>query len=103
MASEHIIKSYDEELRRLNNTITRMGGLAESQVAAAIDGWLDGVLDAPAAERLLLDGLQSREIRRRQTRPDESEEPSVEHGDVEAAGELSAVQARVELQLDLLA
>src|SRR6516225_1134689 len=37
MASEHIIKSYDEELRRLNNTITRMGGLAESQVAASID------------------------------------------------------------------
>jgi len=37
MASEHIIKSYDEELRRLDNTITQMGGLAETQLAAAID------------------------------------------------------------------
>jgi phosphate transport system protein len=37
MASEHIIKSYDEELRRLNNTITEMGGLAESQLAGAIE------------------------------------------------------------------
>ncbi|HYM01727.1 MAG TPA: phosphate signaling complex protein PhoU [Stellaceae bacterium] len=37
MASEHIIKSYDDELRRLDNTITQMGGLAESQLAAAIE------------------------------------------------------------------
>jgi phosphate transport system protein len=37
MANEHIIKSYDEELRRLNNTIMQMGGLAEGQLAAAID------------------------------------------------------------------
>lgn len=35
--AEHIIKSYDEELRRLNGTITQMGGLAESQLAAAIE------------------------------------------------------------------
>jgi len=37
MATEHIIKSYDEELRRLNNTITQMDGLGESQLAAAIE------------------------------------------------------------------
>ena len=37
MASEHIIKSYDEELRKLSNMITEMGGLAESQLATAID------------------------------------------------------------------
>jgi phosphate transport system protein len=37
MASEHIIKSYDEELERLNRMIVEMGGLAESQVAAAIE------------------------------------------------------------------
>jgi len=37
MASEHIVKSYDEELRKLSNTITEMGGLAESQLAGAID------------------------------------------------------------------
>jgi phosphate transport system protein len=37
MAAEHIIKSYDEELGRLNNMIVEMGGLAESQLASAID------------------------------------------------------------------
>jgi phosphate transport system protein len=36
MPSDHVVKSYDEELKRLNNTITEMGGLAESQLAAAI-------------------------------------------------------------------
>ena len=36
MPSEHVIKSYDDELRRLNNIITEMGGLAESQLAGAI-------------------------------------------------------------------
>jgi phosphate transport system protein len=36
MPTDHIMKSYDEELTRLNNAIIRMGGLAESQVAAAI-------------------------------------------------------------------
>jgi phosphate transport system protein len=37
MVSEHIIKSYDEELQRLDRTITAMGGLAESQLGDAID------------------------------------------------------------------
>src|SRR5450432_977426 len=37
MTSEHIIKSYDEELRRLNSTIMQMGGHAERQLAAAIE------------------------------------------------------------------
>ena len=36
MASEHIVKSYDEELKRLNATISEMGGRAESQLAAAV-------------------------------------------------------------------
>jgi len=35
--SEHIVKSYDEELHRLSNTIVEMGGLAESQLASAIE------------------------------------------------------------------
>ena len=35
MAAEHIIKSYDEELGRLSKMIVEMGGLAESQLAAA--------------------------------------------------------------------
>jgi phosphate transport system protein len=37
MAAEHIIKSYDEELNRLSKMIAEMGGLAESQLAAAIE------------------------------------------------------------------
>jgi phosphate transport system protein len=37
MSSEHIIKSYDEELERLSKMIVEMGGLAESQLAAAIE------------------------------------------------------------------
>src|SRR5690348_2911823 len=37
MPSEHIIKSYDEELQRLDNAITQMGGIAESQLGASIE------------------------------------------------------------------
>ncbi len=37
MVGEHIIKSYDEELGRLSKMIVEMGGLAESQLAAAIE------------------------------------------------------------------
>ena len=37
MVSEHIIKSYDQELQRLDNIISEMGGLSESQLAAAIE------------------------------------------------------------------
>ena len=37
MASEHITKAYDEELRGLNNTVAEMGGLAESQLGSAIE------------------------------------------------------------------
>ncbi len=37
MAAEHIVKSYDEELERLSKMIVEMGGLAESQLAAAIE------------------------------------------------------------------
>ncbi len=36
MTSEHIVKSYDDELNQLNETILKMGGLAEAQFADAI-------------------------------------------------------------------
>jgi phosphate transport system protein len=36
MVGEHIVRSFDEELKRLTNAIARMGGLAESQIAGAI-------------------------------------------------------------------
>jgi phosphate transport system protein len=41
MPAEHIIKSYDEELDRLNKMIVEMGGLAEDQLAAAIDAVIE--------------------------------------------------------------
>jgi phosphate transport system protein len=34
-APEHLVKSYDQELKRLVNLITEMGGIVESQVANA--------------------------------------------------------------------
>jgi phosphate transport system protein len=37
MASEHIIKSYDQELARLDNIISEMGGLTESQLNSAME------------------------------------------------------------------
>ena len=36
MRGEHIVRSYDEELQRLSNMVAQMGGLAETQLAAAI-------------------------------------------------------------------
>jgi len=33
----HTVRSYDEELNQLNNYISEMGGLAEAQLAAALD------------------------------------------------------------------
>ncbi|MBK8175052.1 MAG: phosphate signaling complex protein PhoU [Rhodospirillales bacterium] len=37
MTSEHIVKSFDDQLKRLENLIAEMGGLAEVQLAKAID------------------------------------------------------------------
>lgn len=37
MTSEHIVKSYDEELKAMSRAVLRMGGLSEAQFAAAID------------------------------------------------------------------
>ncbi|MGF1611739.1 MAG: phosphate signaling complex protein PhoU, partial [Kiloniellales bacterium] len=34
--TEHIVKSFDEELEQLNEIVVRMGGLAEAQLADAI-------------------------------------------------------------------
>ena len=37
MEAEHIVRSYGDELRDLNDMIARMGGLTESQIARAIE------------------------------------------------------------------
>ena len=39
-APEHLVKSYDLELKRLGNLITEMGGIVESQVADAAEAIL---------------------------------------------------------------
>jgi phosphate transport system protein len=36
-SSEHIARGYDDELRKLSNTVAEMGGLAESQLGSAIE------------------------------------------------------------------
>ncbi len=50
--AEHIVKRYDEELARLRGLMTDMGGMVESQVAAACDAILlrDGDAAARAVE-----------------------------------------------------
>ncbi len=47
--TEHIVKSYDNELKRLAALITSMGGMVESQVALACTAILEG--DPEAASR----------------------------------------------------
>jgi len=37
MVSEHTVKSYDDELKNLNQIIAQMGGLAEAQLQSAIE------------------------------------------------------------------
>ena len=38
--SEHIVKSYEEQLQNLTNTIVKVGGLAESQFASSVNALL---------------------------------------------------------------
>ena len=40
MSSEHIVKSFDEQLKRLDNLIAEMGGLAEVQLSEAIEAMM---------------------------------------------------------------
>jgi phosphate transport system protein len=61
LPAEHIIKSYDEELDRLNRMIIEMGGLAESQLAAAIEAVIER--DSDLASQVIeddgkVDGLE---------------------------------------------
>ena len=49
MAGEHIVRSFDEDLNRLDNMIVEMGGLAEMQLSQAIEAKLaDAVEVVPA-------------------------------------------------------
>ncbi len=50
MESGHIVKAYDEELRKLDTVIAEMGGLAESQLSEAIQALIKR--DGEMAERV---------------------------------------------------
>ena len=62
MPAEHIIKSYDEELDRLNKMIVEMGGLAESQLAAAIEAVVKR--DSELAARVVEDDAKVDQLER---------------------------------------
>jgi phosphate transport system protein len=47
-APEHLVKSYDQELKRLRNLITEMGGIVESQVADAAQAVMQRDVDLAA-------------------------------------------------------
>ncbi len=51
MTTEHIVKSFDEELNRLDGIIAEMGGLAEAQLADAIE--VLATRDAEKASRVV--------------------------------------------------
>jgi phosphate transport system protein len=59
---EHTVRSYDEELERLNKIIVEMGGLAESQIAAAIDAAVKR--DSELAARVIEGDLQVDQLER---------------------------------------
>jgi phosphate transport system protein len=56
MATQHTVKSYEDELRQLETAILRMGGLAEGQLAAAIHAFV--TRDIELAERTIAEDKQ---------------------------------------------
>lgn len=51
--SDHIVKSFDDELQRLNKELTRMGRMAVSQLDSAMD--LIGCFEPVLADRIIAD------------------------------------------------
>ena len=49
--SDHIVKSFDEQLNQLSQLIARMGGLAESQLASGLDALIKR--DSDLAQRVV--------------------------------------------------
>ena len=58
MASEHIIKSYDQELHRLDNIVAEMGGLAERMIVESVDALIRR--DVALGNRVVSDGTIGR-------------------------------------------
>ena len=51
MSTEHIVKSFDDELKQLSQMVAQMGGLAEAQLQAAIEALV--ARDAEGAARVV--------------------------------------------------
>jgi len=51
MSSEHIVKSFDEELKQLSQMVAQMGGWAEAQLQAGIEAL--AARDAEGAARVV--------------------------------------------------
>jgi phosphate transport system protein len=60
MVADHTVKSFDEELKRLNQTISQMGGLVEAQIQAAVDALMKR--DAEAAAKVVGDDARIDEL-----------------------------------------
>jgi len=60
--SDHIVKSFDDELTQLNIAIARMGELSQTQLAGAIDAML--VRDTAVAARVVREDFEVDELER---------------------------------------
>ena len=60
MVADHTVKSFDEELKRLNQVISQMGGLVEAQIQAAVDALVKR--DAEAAAKVVRDDARIDEL-----------------------------------------
>ena len=60
MVAEHTVKSFDDELKRLTQVISQMGGLVEMQLQAAVDALVKR--DADAASKVVRDDAKIDEL-----------------------------------------
>jgi len=60
MVSDHTVKSFDEELKRLSQVISQMGGLVEAQLQAAVDALIKR--DTDAASKVVRDDIKIDEL-----------------------------------------
>ena len=62
MSTEHIVKSFDEELKQLSQMVAQMGGLAEAQLQAAIEALV--ARDAEGAARVVQGDMRIDQLER---------------------------------------
>ena len=62
MSTEHIVKSFDEELKQLSQMVAQMGGLAEAQLQTAIEALV--ARDAEGAARVVKSDVRIDQLER---------------------------------------